>query len=110
MASGLRSRFGAVEQRIAALESEMVLLRNEREDILGELRAVVYPVLTLPDEITSEIFLQYVNSSPQENFRPWRPLCPMRLASVCRSWRAVALSTCRLWTYLSIGDRYTYPS
>lgn len=49
----LRSRLGAIEQRMAALESQMALLRTEREEVLENLAAIVYPVLTLPTDITS---------------------------------------------------------
>ncbi|KAJ7686931.1 hypothetical protein B0H17DRAFT_702759 [Mycena rosella] len=91
----LRSKLGAVEQRIAALETQMALLHKEREQILGDLAAIVYPVLTLPTDITSEIFLRYVDRSPRPS--------PLRLASICRLWRAIALSTCRLWTHLDVG-------
>ncbi|KAJ7253281.1 hypothetical protein C8J57DRAFT_1137539 [Mycena rebaudengoi] len=88
----LRSRLGTIEQLMAALESQMALLRNEREEVLGKLAAIVYPILSIPPEVTSEIFLRYVGSPPQS---------PLLLASVCRSWRAIALSTCGLWTYLN---------
>ncbi|KAF7338958.1 C3H1-type domain-containing protein [Mycena venus] len=79
-ASELRWRLYKTEGQIAALESQMAILRADRETVLGDLAAIVYPVLTLPNEITAEIFIQL--------------------------WRAVALSTCRLWTHFSPFTRY----
>lgn len=88
-----------LRSRLAEIEAQIALLGMERELVLGDLVSIVYPVLTLPNEITSEIFLQYVEEHPHHS--------PIRLASVCRLWRAVALSTCRLWTQLSSGDMIT---
>ncbi|KAJ7136869.1 hypothetical protein C8R44DRAFT_868963 [Mycena epipterygia] len=62
--SELRSCLGAIEQRMAALESQMTLLRKERKEVLEDLAAVVYPILTLPSDITSEIFLQHSGHTP----------------------------------------------
>ncbi|KAJ7686928.1 hypothetical protein B0H17DRAFT_1332579 [Mycena rosella] len=95
-ASQLRSRLGTIEQRIASLETQIALLHKEREQVLGDLAAISYPVLTLPTEITSEIFLRYM----EKPLRFPGP-SPLRLASICRLWRAIALSTSKLWTHWS---------
>ncbi|KAK7018497.1 F-box domain-containing protein [Favolaschia claudopus] len=58
------------------------------------------PILTLPNEITAEIFLGYL---------PSYPLCsplfgrtsPTVLTQVCRQWRQIALALPRLWTAIS---------
>ncbi|KAJ6576962.1 hypothetical protein DFH09DRAFT_355259 [Mycena vulgaris] len=96
----LRSRLDPIEQRMIALESQMAMLRTEQDELLKDLAAIVYPILTLPEDITSEIFLQYVQDASCQS-----PLC---LASVCRLWRAVALATCRLWTHLTFGNTWTW--
>ncbi|KAJ7201245.1 hypothetical protein C8J57DRAFT_1736219 [Mycena rebaudengoi] len=70
------------------LASQIALLRVEKEQILGSLESITYPVLTLPPEIVSEIILHYVDSSP---FR--RVQDPLRLASFCREWRYITTST-----------------
>ncbi|KAJ7641164.1 hypothetical protein FB45DRAFT_712335, partial [Roridomyces roridus] len=54
------------------------------------------PVLTLPNEITSEIFV---------HFLPPYPVCPpmtgldspTSLTHICRQWREIALATPKLW-------------
>ncbi|KAJ7092111.1 hypothetical protein C8R43DRAFT_289662 [Mycena crocata] len=61
----------------------------------------VYPVLTLPGEITSEIFTHFV---------PVYPLCPpfkgllspIVLTHVCHHWRNIALATPILWKAVSL--------
>ncbi|KAJ7747762.1 hypothetical protein B0H16DRAFT_1461854 [Mycena metata] len=68
----------------------------------------VYPVLTLPTEITSEIFvwclpptLPELDSESKNG--PQSALPPLLFLWVCREWRAIALSTPRLWTYLHLN-------
>ncbi|KAJ7149486.1 hypothetical protein C8R43DRAFT_503933 [Mycena crocata] len=99
----LRARLEALERQMTALESQMTLLRAEREEILQDLAAVVYPILTLPDDITSEIFLHCVETvlNPGKDKTTRQNPGPLCLASICSSWRDVAISTCGIWTRLS---------
>ncbi|KAJ7749673.1 hypothetical protein B0H16DRAFT_1551053, partial [Mycena metata] len=67
-----------------------------------QLDSVVYPVLTLPGEITSEIFLkcggpEYLTGVPSARN------APLLLLRICRTWTKIALFTPALWTDLSIG-------
>ncbi|KAJ7703692.1 hypothetical protein B0H17DRAFT_901456, partial [Mycena rosella] len=55
----------------------------------------IYPVLTLPNEITSRIFIDYLASHGR--IRPFMRTAPLLLAQICRPWREIALSTCKLW-------------
>ncbi|KAJ7448354.1 hypothetical protein FB451DRAFT_1567279 [Mycena latifolia] len=92
-ASQLRSLVVDIERQVADLELQLARLRVEKEGVLASLDSIIYPVLTLPPEITSEIFLQYVTTFNS----------PLPLAGVCRAWRAIALSTPRLWTGFCLG-------
>ncbi|KAF7334569.1 F-box domain-containing protein [Mycena venus] len=73
-------------------------LRPQRMESSNLERA--YPVLSLPPEIVSEIFA---------NFLPVYPEClpnsgllsPMLLCRICRLWREIALSTVVLWRAIS---------
>ncbi|KAJ7127430.1 hypothetical protein C8R43DRAFT_1240379 [Mycena crocata] len=100
--SALRSRLDAIQFQMTVLESQMALLHAERESVLQHLAGIVYPVLTLPTDITSEIFLQYVKKSLYPDHTE-RKNSPLRLANICRAWRATAISTCRIWTLLDFG-------
>ncbi|KAJ7906574.1 hypothetical protein B0H13DRAFT_2020452 [Mycena leptocephala] len=62
-----------------------------------------YPVLTLPNEIISEIFI---------HFLPVYPLCPPStgilsptlLTQICRRWREISLATPALWKAVSLSS------
>ncbi|KAJ6560151.1 hypothetical protein B0H19DRAFT_945240, partial [Mycena capillaripes] len=60
------------------------------------LNSFKYPVLTLPAEIISEIFVHflpiYPSCPPLTGF-----LSPTLLTQICRKWRHIALTTPALW-------------
>ncbi|KAJ7167804.1 hypothetical protein C8R46DRAFT_1094193, partial [Mycena filopes] len=68
--------------------------------------SVVYPVLSLPHEITSEIFLHCLPPIPElrsdAESGPSVALAPLLLIQICRTWRNVALSTPQLWNNLHL--------
>ncbi|KAJ7608355.1 hypothetical protein FB45DRAFT_714554, partial [Roridomyces roridus] len=74
----------AVQAKIHSLESQLTLLHSEERTARAALDTIVYPVLSLPNDVTSEIFQQCAGD-------------PLILASVCRHWREIALSCPRLW-------------
>ncbi|KAJ7480736.1 hypothetical protein FB451DRAFT_1238322 [Mycena latifolia] len=96
-----RAYIANTEAQIAALTSS---IRGLRADISGaqeRLASYVYPVLTLPNEIMSEIFV---------HFLPVYPRCPPHtgclsptlLTHICRKWREIALTTPALWRAISL--------
>ncbi|KAJ7167144.1 hypothetical protein C8R43DRAFT_984329 [Mycena crocata] len=74
-------------------------LVKEKEDVKKDLDAVVYPILTLPVEITALIFLQCLPDKPTS---PHELVAPMLLTQICRHWREVAHADPRLWTSLKL--------
>jgi hypothetical protein len=62
-----RTRVADIEAQILDLERSLSTLRNEKALVQERLDAYKYPVLTLPNEIISEIFI---------HFLPTNPLCP----------------------------------
>ncbi|KAJ7673814.1 hypothetical protein DFH06DRAFT_954437, partial [Mycena polygramma] len=56
------------------------------------LAEIVYPVLTLPPEITAQIFVQAVKPLDKASSTS----APLLLLRICRQWRTIALSTPRL--------------
>ncbi|KAJ7194308.1 hypothetical protein GGX14DRAFT_404765 [Mycena pura] len=103
-AAALRAQLDDIDKSMAALESQMTSLRAQKERLWKDLESLTYPVLTLPTEITAEIFLHAVSAMRQEYhlLQPYYGL--LRLASVCQTWRAVTLSTCALWNNIAILD------
>ncbi|KAJ7755821.1 hypothetical protein B0H16DRAFT_1539759 [Mycena metata] len=99
----LRRRLVELDAQI--LEQERVLrdLQQTRIAVERELReTATYPILTLPVEITTEIFHRLPLEVGDE-LGPQLNTAPVSLTAVCRSWRGIALSTPTLWSTLSIS-------
>ncbi|KAJ7755496.1 hypothetical protein B0H16DRAFT_1247067, partial [Mycena metata] len=62
--------------------------RRELQNFVATHKQVLALIRTLPSEILSEIFLQYVKH---------RQAGTWLIARVCRSWRETAISSPRLW-------------
>ncbi|KAJ7859481.1 hypothetical protein B0H14DRAFT_628418 [Mycena olivaceomarginata] len=109
-----RARLVDLEAQIVLLEHSPLESRSQNQFSLSELHSqkhlvlerldsYKYPVLTLPNEITIEIFM---------HFLPTYPLCPPLigllsptfLTQICRGWREIALGTAALWRAISLND------
>ncbi|KAJ7289695.1 hypothetical protein C8J57DRAFT_1019030, partial [Mycena rebaudengoi] len=94
--SEIHDQLSEVDARILALEASLATARRERENLQSELDDYRYPVLTLPVDITAEIFINFLPAYPQHP--PIRGLfSPELLLQVCRTWREIALDMPRLW-------------
>ncbi|KAJ7267322.1 hypothetical protein C8J57DRAFT_1615974 [Mycena rebaudengoi] len=96
-----RDRLAGVMDEIAALVGHLERLRAERDVIQAELDEIVYPVLTLPPEVTSEIFCWCLPSTPDFP-QPDPAAPPLVLLAICRRWRSIALAIPQLWSRLEI--------
>ncbi|KAJ7725979.1 hypothetical protein B0H16DRAFT_1698211 [Mycena metata] len=99
--------------RLAEIDEQFILLQKERTTIQNTLAALTYPVLTLPAEITSEIFAQCIvrEGGPRH---PSPAEAPLLLTHVCRTWRDIAVHDSKLWTAFRIrfcpyGERRGHP-
>ncbi|KAF8206775.1 hypothetical protein K438DRAFT_1577186, partial [Mycena galopus ATCC 62051] len=85
---------------------------NRWESLAFDLSNVVYPILTLPVEITSKIFTKFVEPEyPTEAVFPSSLQAPVLLLQICRTWRAIALANPLLWSTLHLrwkGHRHSY--
>ncbi|KAJ7208316.1 hypothetical protein GGX14DRAFT_454361 [Mycena pura] len=104
---------GTVDQRttLARLDAEILRFRayaeecitaleQQRRAVSDGLTRVVYPVLTLPNEITSRIFVHCLPDHGR--VRPSPRCVPLLVAQVCRRWRDIALATCKLWSSIDV--------
>ncbi|KAJ7270522.1 hypothetical protein C8J57DRAFT_308166 [Mycena rebaudengoi] len=87
----LRSRLADIEELLNALTAE-------RCRIQAELDSIVYPVLTLPTEITMEIFHRTLPPMPH----PSPGKSPLLLGQICRRWREIAWNAHNLWQFLAL--------
>ncbi|KAJ6589467.1 hypothetical protein B0H19DRAFT_1103917 [Mycena capillaripes] len=94
-----RGRISTIDSEISALKESLEKLKLERKILRGHLASYIYPVLTLPNEIVSEIFLQTLDPSGSSLSGPSSPLF---LGHICQKWRDIALSTPSLWTTISL--------
>ncbi|KAJ6470704.1 hypothetical protein DFH09DRAFT_1008199 [Mycena vulgaris] len=93
----LRQRLSDLDANISHHESILQELKQQRSAILSELNLVAYPVLTLPPEITAEIFKWCIDTG----MRLLPSVAPLLLTRICRDWRALAFSTPALWDTIS---------
>ncbi|KAJ7045064.1 hypothetical protein C8F04DRAFT_522805 [Mycena alexandri] len=111
---GLRARLAEAETSIVELTSRLKDLEDLRGLIQTQLDDIVYPVLTLPPEIVSNIFLQCLPPPPVLSARhgkigPNPTLAPLLLLQICRVWRQMALSTPHLWDSLHLRLEFLGP-
>ncbi|KAI6116251.1 hypothetical protein F5141DRAFT_1212859 [Pisolithus sp. B1] len=63
-------------------------------------KALTSPIRRIPPEVLGEIFYRCLPTAPYVTPRDVES--PMVLTQVCRHWRAVAMSTPRLWTSITL--------
>ncbi|KAJ7895664.1 hypothetical protein B0H14DRAFT_622270 [Mycena olivaceomarginata] len=103
----LHARPTQVDMPILELKLHLNSLEDNTRSIQGPQDGVVRPILSLPHEITSEIFLHCLPPSPEfdstmMNTGPGSSQASL-LLQVCRAWRDVAISTPRLWVCLHLN-------
>ncbi|KAF8189156.1 hypothetical protein K438DRAFT_2019084 [Mycena galopus ATCC 62051] len=89
----LRGRRAQARRRLAELTKLIDTLTAERVLLEAELDSLLYPILDLPVDITSRIFLECLTIDPQPSLSS-APLC---LTHICHQWRSIALATPLLW-------------
>ncbi|KAJ7720945.1 hypothetical protein B0H16DRAFT_1792250 [Mycena metata] len=100
-AQAARERRVADQCSIRALRAEKQLLEAEQETLHERLDAYTYPVLTLPPEVVSEIFVRFLPAYPKR--APQNGLLsPITLGQICQLWREIAFSTPKLWRTFGI--------
>ncbi|KAJ7304567.1 hypothetical protein DFH08DRAFT_903373 [Mycena albidolilacea] len=112
----LRLRLSAIESELLQLETpsssssnrrfsprlkeeRQRRLMKERITIQQSLHLIVYPILTIPVELTSEIFLHCLPVDPAQ---PNARLAPLLLGRICRVWRNIAYTDPKLWASLGL--------
>ncbi|KAJ7440051.1 hypothetical protein B0H11DRAFT_1656618, partial [Mycena galericulata] len=87
----------ALSSEIAALYATLIRIKEERERLQAHLDACIYPVLALPNEIVSEIFIHSLPPPEAQSSDSSAIQTLIALGQVCHKWRGISLSTPRLW-------------
>ncbi|KAF8150384.1 hypothetical protein K438DRAFT_1988542 [Mycena galopus ATCC 62051] len=101
---------GADRARVVDLDAQILLLEHspsglpvQNAQAQARLDPYKYPVLTLPTEITSEIFINVLPVYPQ--YPTLAGLSsPTLLTQICRQWREIALGMSRLWRAITFDN------
>ncbi|KAF7294177.1 hypothetical protein HMN09_01146100 [Mycena chlorophos] len=98
--AALRAHLAQVAAEIKHRKQQLLQLHHYEYAVHVELNRVAkhsQPILSLPTEITSEIFIQCLpdgkDAMPTANWLE----APLLLASVCRAWCGIVMSTPALW-------------
>ncbi|KAJ6477539.1 hypothetical protein C8R45DRAFT_906428 [Mycena sanguinolenta] len=95
----------ALRSRLSELDALISSLTAERQRLQHVADTIIYPVLSLPPETTTEIFLRCI--PPQSDLRQAHSEAPFLLAQICRQWRQIALDTPQLWQSLFFHEEET---
>ncbi|KAF7297014.1 hypothetical protein MIND_00933700 [Mycena indigotica] len=103
-ASLLRRQIVEIEEALASLHQQVASLEDQQARLTAQLRDIKYPILSVPEDLTLHIWSFVVQPRPQPvhevfSSAPVQPAIVM--ASVCRAWRELALSTTTLWTTIT---------
>ncbi|KAJ7178121.1 hypothetical protein C8R46DRAFT_1075888 [Mycena filopes] len=96
-----RARFAVIRAQILVLERSLSPLYEESDLLKDRLDSYTYPVLSLPTEVVSEIFVHFLPVYPETPPMIGR-YSPNVLGQICRKWRETALSTPALWRAISV--------
>jgi hypothetical protein len=98
-----RARVADLDAQISHLERSLSALREEKNLAQERLDSYKYPVLTLPNEIVSEIFIHSLPAYPE--YPPLTGLhSPTLLTHICRRWREIALGAPALWRAIQFNS------
>ncbi|KAF7335599.1 F-box domain-containing protein [Mycena venus] len=98
-----RAHIADIDAQIRVLEGSISVLRAQKALVQERLDSYTYPVLILPNEITSEIFIHFL--PPYPDCPPLTGLfSPNLLTSICRTWREIAIDLPVLWRAICFDD------
>ncbi|KAJ7246579.1 hypothetical protein B0H12DRAFT_758542 [Mycena haematopus] len=103
MSATLRKRLEELDAQIVEQQRVLQDLQKNRFDVERDLHAIAtFVVLTLPTEITAEIFLCCLPLFDSLCIPKINRSAGVVLAGVCQSWRNIAYSTPALWSELEV--------
>ncbi|KAJ7498647.1 hypothetical protein FB451DRAFT_1548470 [Mycena latifolia] len=108
-AAALRRRLAELDAAIVEQKKALDALQRDRKDVHRQLNATsTFPVLTLPVEITVEIFslclpsIRELREDGRSIAKRLESQAPTVFLGVCRTWRDIALGTPTLWATFAL--------
>ncbi|KAF7335111.1 F-box domain-containing protein [Mycena venus] len=100
-----RARVADLDAQIQDIERSLAALQLQKSVAQERLDTFKYSVLTLPNEIVSEIFIHFLPIYP--SCLPFGgALSPIHLTQICHRWREIALATPALWRAVSLNTSH----
>ncbi|KAK7048848.1 F-box domain-containing protein [Favolaschia claudopus] len=97
----IETKISKLEEQVAALKGSISVLHAAKEPAQQRLDSYKYPVLSLANEIITDIFLHILPTYPEPP-PLLGPLSPTILTHICRQWREIALTTPLLWRAIDL--------
>lgn len=104
--SSVQPSLSALDDNITQLQAELAKLQQKRQILHSysqEHRSLISPIRRFPAEVLGEVFSYCLPEAWQtSNFSAIT--APMLCTHICSHWRAVAISTTKLWSSFSYKD------
>lgn len=100
--AAVRTQIEEIDAQMVEMERSFGCLQEKRNSLRGRLDTYRYPVLNLPNEVVSEIFVRFLPVYPKRA-PAFGPLSPTLLTQICHKWREIALSTPALWRAVALS-------
>ncbi|KAJ7030630.1 hypothetical protein C8F04DRAFT_1397752 [Mycena alexandri] len=97
-----RAHIAIIKAKIIELQRSLFSMIEEMGLLQERINGYTYPVLTLPNEIVSEIFVHFLPIYPDPPPIIGRS-SPNVLGQICRKWRDIAFSTPALWRGIALS-------
>ncbi|KAF7326277.1 C3H1-type domain-containing protein [Mycena kentingensis (nom. inval.)] len=107
--AALRNKLSEIDDETDALHARLAVLATERKNTVDALKLIIYPITDLPVELTGEVLRYFVRDGSQIVGSRSSPHSAWVAASVCQTWRNVALATPELWSTwdLRVSEKIT---
>ncbi|KAK0479511.1 hypothetical protein IW261DRAFT_1336617, partial [Armillaria novae-zelandiae] len=89
-----------LQDQISEARAVLDGLLEEEARIQGTIescKTILHPIRGIPEDVIREFFIASLDADEERKDSLNGSFAPLVLSQVCRDWRNIALSTCRLW-------------
>ncbi|KAJ6601185.1 hypothetical protein DFH09DRAFT_836892, partial [Mycena vulgaris] len=84
-----------LSEQVTKIKTYLCTVEAERQAVQNELDGIIYPILSILNELTANIFVHCLPDHGRVVASA--DSAPLLLAQVCHHWREIALGTGDLW-------------